>query len=99
MSIYVDPVVTYPDEAANFTPPDTAWCHLISSVSQQDLVDFAVGIGIDPLRLRVPPDTTQTHFNLTSDERVLAVGAGAVELSGRAIYGQGFDSPGLRGSF
>lgn len=99
MSIHIDPVVHYPDEVGNFTPPDVVWCHLISTVSEADLTAFAISIGIDPVRLRIPPDTTQTHYNLTEPERELAVAAGAIETSGRAIYGLGFDSPGIRGSF
>lgn len=72
---------------------------MVATDSQQELIDFAVSIGIDPGAIRVPPDTTQTHFNLTMAQRDAAVAAGAIDTSGRAIYGLGFDSPGLRGSF
>ena len=55
------------------------WAHLVSDVSHRDLHGFATNIG--KKRVSFQGD----HYDVNSDERVLAIAAGAQEVSSREL--------------
>jgi len=81
MTVYVDAVQTYPDEAikdSHTRSNGRRWSHMWAD-SEEELKEFAVSIGLKlewfQNRPRFP------HFDITPSKRVLALRSGAVEKS------------------
>jgi hypothetical protein len=74
VTVYVDSAIHVRRGAK--TSRAKKWCHLFSA-DLKELSKFAESLGISKRRL--DGATKHPHFDLTSDERSLAISAGAVE--------------------
>lgn len=88
MSVYVD------DMEAEFTPTHVkhrtyVMCHMIAD-THQELIQMAETIGVQRKWIQQPGNHGE-HFDICKSKRVLAVRAGAVELSTRDLAQKTFD--------
>lgn len=81
MTVYVDNAFIPAKVRSGSLTHDSKWCHLTAD-STKELVDFAVGLGLQAGYLQYP-GTWKEHFDVTEPKRRLAVSKGAVEVSYR----------------
>lgn len=80
MAIYIDELVTYPDNAIkpSIRHLGNRWCHMACDGDLRELHEFAARLGLHPRWFqdhRLVP-----HYDLTPDKRALAVQWGAREI-------------------
>lgn len=80
MTVYVDPLIQYPTSVKTpVTFRGKPSCHMVAD-SREELVEFAVRIGLRPQWLQDEGKRTE-HFDLTPRKRQLAVANGAVSIN------------------
>lgn len=94
MTIYVDELFNWPQEAATaqarkYFGGGKPSCHLFTDGAEAELIVFARRIGLQPAWIQ---RGTRLHFDLTPKKRAMAVRAGAVELT-REEYAALFIQP------
>lgn len=109
MAVYIDQITTHSgsNTGDDTVPPGISaldWCHLVSSVSEAELLGFVVAnflsMGVDPLNIRTPLlGSVQTYYGLDVLQRAAAVGAGALPGRVVTVRAVGFDAPGGAGPF
>jgi hypothetical protein len=77
MAVYVDPLRDY--RSLRGDGPPGLWCHLVTDGDLQELHDFAMRIGLPRHRFQNHP--RHPHYDLFASARMMAVDAGAVEVS------------------
>ena len=75
--IYVDKIRTYSDNKRAPKLKYKDWCHMISDTSTEELISFAVSIGLKPEWIQ-NKGSRYEHFDLTPNKRELAIANGAV---------------------
>jgi len=85
MTIYVDELVNWPQEARTaqarkYFGSGKPSCHLLTDGDEAELVAFARRIGLQPAWIQ---RGSRLHFDLTPKKRAMAVRAGAVEIAAR----------------
>jgi hypothetical protein len=80
MAIYVDQLMTYPDAAIKpgIRHMGNQWCHMACDGNLSELHDFAARLGMP--RRRFQDHRLVPHYDLTPDQRALAVMLGAREI-------------------
>lgn len=78
MAVYVDAM--FPTARSARWPYEEA-CHLLAD-SDDELVEFAVSIGLKPKWLQAG---STTHFDLTANKRAQAVAKGALEMNSHEL--------------
>lgn len=82
MAVYVDDMFLPAKVQSGKTTHDSRWCHMTAD-SQEELVAFAVNIGLKASYLQFP-GTWKEHFDVTEPKRRQAVAKGAIEVNYRA---------------
>lgn len=80
MSVYVDPVFTWPGKGD--------WCHMTAD-TPEELHHMADRIGLKRAWFQDRP--TGPHYDLRPSKRILAVEAGAVEVSAAEFLSLGWN--------
>jgi hypothetical protein len=104
MTIIIDQLVNHPNATstttgADYVPPGvsgTLWCHMVSTVSYDELATFLTDnvntIGALATNIRRPIDGSfVTYIGLTPDERDQAIFAGASPQRTPTVFHSAFD--------
>lgn len=73
------------------------WCHLVSDTSAEELHAFADEIGLRREWSQERPNASQHHYDMPPYRRVMAVRAGAVEVSTKELVRRNYDGRTKRG--
>lgn len=80
MTVYVDDVYIAADVPG--VRSNARWCHLMAD-SNEELVEFASSVGINPNWIQEPRKRYGAHFDVVKSTRARCVKAGAVEIDWR----------------
>lgn len=83
MTVYVDPVTTYPARRGTVTMRRRQWSHMIAD-TPEELRAMAERVGLDPSWIQ-HDGSGREHFDVTPPMRARALSAGAVEISKREL--------------
>jgi hypothetical protein len=81
MTIYVDDAFIQASVPHLGRMVTSQWCHMLSDTTREELIAFAVSIGLRKSWLQDKP--SGVHFDVTEGKRRLAVVRGAIEISYR----------------
>jgi hypothetical protein len=75
----------------------SAWCHLVSTIGEDELHEFAARLGMKRSWAQLRPGASQAHYDLVPTRRALAVRLGAIEVAGRDLVRLNYDGAARRG--
>ena len=82
MTIYVDDAFIQASVPNLGRIVTSEWCHMMSDTTREELIEFAVKIGLKKSWLQDKP--SGVHFDVTLGRRAAAIRAGAVEIQYRS---------------
>jgi hypothetical protein len=94
--LLVDSIKLYSETAARGLP-GRSWCHLVSTVGEDELHAFAVRLGMRQGWAQLRPQASQAHYDLIPKRRAVAVKLGAVEVASRQLVLLNYDGSARRG--
>lgn len=92
----VDGITEYDAETTRGLP-SRKWCHLVSTVGEDELHEFAARLGMKRSWAQLRPKASQAHYDLTTRRRAVAIRMGAISVDARRLVQLNYDGMARRG--